>query len=41
MDRINDLFPDTEEGQAAKDFCMNIIVSKILPKNGIPVSKYV
>ncbi|KAL5250259.1 hypothetical protein ACHWQZ_G016108 [Mnemiopsis leidyi] len=25
MDRINDLFPDTEEGIAARDFCMEII----------------
>ncbi|XP_063686656.1 laminin subunit gamma-1-like isoform X2 [Bolinopsis microptera] len=25
LDRINDLFPDTEEGQAARDYCMEII----------------
>ena len=33
MDRINDLFPDTEEGQAARDYCMEIIVSIILFQN--------
>ena len=30
MDRINDLFPDTEEGIAARDFCMEIIVSLLI-----------